>query len=301
MSTAFGAGATEQGAHRRRRGHRRAEGRHADLGRARSRATAARWCWTRATATTIRCSKRWTTWSRAWPARWADVRWCRPRPDGTKVQYHSAASGRIVCGYSEGLRPMVKSAAELVVYVVDDDASVPERAGPPDAFGRPSCIGLRLRRGLPGAGGPGAVGCVVLDISMPGLNGLQVQERLTQAAVGIPVIALSARDDDETRRLARALGTRFFFASRSTTRPCWTPSTGSPSGGAAPSVAPRADDQPASAPPPRCCAVAARATMSAPHRLTSSATERTPIFSMTRARCTLTVFWRSPCRRRSAC
>lgn len=46
---------------------------------------------------------------------------------------------------------------------------------------------------------------------MPGFNGLQVQERLTRAAIGIPVIALSARDDDETRRLARALGTQFFL------------------------------------------------------------------------------------------
>jgi len=58
---------------------------------------------------------------------------------------------------------------------------------------------------------PAGTACVVLDITMPGLSGLQVQEQMIARAISIPVIALSARDDDETRRLARSLGTRFFL------------------------------------------------------------------------------------------
>ncbi|MDN8617253.1 response regulator transcription factor [Variovorax ginsengisoli] len=134
---------------------------------------------------------------------------------------------------------MVKSAADLVVYVVDDDASVRGGLARLMRSAGHRAITFDCGEAFLAQAAQGAVGCVVLDISMPGLNGLQVQERLTQAAVGVPVIALSARDDDETRRLARALGTRFFLRKPVDDQALldaidWV--TGS--GGAAPSVAP---------------------------------------------------------------
>src|SRR5215475_1269339 len=102
--------------------------------------------------------------------------------------------------------PMAAAPHPLVVCVVDDDSSV--RIG--------------LARLMRSAGhraevyesgeqflqsvNPAGVACVVLDITMPGLSGLQVQEQMIARAMTIPVIALSARDDDETRRLARSLG-----------------------------------------------------------------------------------------------
>ncbi|MDM0029638.1 response regulator [Variovorax saccharolyticus] len=106
---------------------------------------------------------------------------------------------------------MVKSSADLVVYVVDDDSSVRSGLARLMRSAGHRTMTFDCSEALLAQAAQGAVGCVVLDISMPGLNGLQVKERLTQAAAGIPVIALSARDDDETRRLARALGARFFF------------------------------------------------------------------------------------------
>src|SRR5687768_1494679 len=54
-------------------------------------------------------------------------------------------------------------------------------------------------------------GCVLLDMTMPLLNGLEVQAWLNARGIRIPVIALSARDDDETRLRARELGARFFL------------------------------------------------------------------------------------------
>jgi FixJ family two-component response regulator len=53
--------------------------------------------------------------------------------------------------------------------------------------------------------------CVLLDITMPNVTGLEVQARLKQKGMNLPVIAVSARDDEETRRLARELGVQFFF------------------------------------------------------------------------------------------
>jgi FixJ family two-component response regulator len=47
-------------------------------------------------------------------------------------------------------------------------------------------------------------GCVILDIQMPGLNGLEVQLRL--AGSGIPVILITAYDDVGVRSQALASG-----------------------------------------------------------------------------------------------
>jgi FixJ family two-component response regulator len=53
--------------------------------------------------------------------------------------------------------------------------------------------------------------CVLMDITMPRMSGLQLQGRLLARGVHLPVIAVSARDDEETRSTARQLGARFFL------------------------------------------------------------------------------------------
>jgi FixJ family two-component response regulator len=58
---------------------------------------------------------------------------------------------------------------------------------------------------------PQLEGCVLLDITMPRVTGLELQKELRNRGFKLPVIAISARDDVETSRLARELGARFFF------------------------------------------------------------------------------------------
>ena len=53
--------------------------------------------------------------------------------------------------------------------------------------------------------------CVLLDITMPRLSGLQVQSQLKERGIDLPIIAISASDDEDTRSMARALGARFFL------------------------------------------------------------------------------------------
>jgi FixJ family two-component response regulator len=55
------------------------------------------------------------------------------------------------------------------------------------------------------------VHCVILDVQMPGLNGLQVQERLTRSAKTIPVIFITAHDDAATRGRALSAGAVAFL------------------------------------------------------------------------------------------
>jgi two-component system, LuxR family, response regulator FixJ len=48
--------------------------------------------------------------------------------------------------------------------------------------------------------------CVLLDVHMPGLTGLQVQARLRDAGMDIPVIFITASDDADIARRALEAG-----------------------------------------------------------------------------------------------
>ena len=53
--------------------------------------------------------------------------------------------------------------------------------------------------------------CIIIDIRMPGLTGFDLLERLITERIRIPVIAVSAHDDAETREHAKELGAVSFF------------------------------------------------------------------------------------------
>ena len=55
-----------------------------------------------------------------------------------------------------------------------------------------------------------AVDCVVLDVQMPGLSGLQVQEQLARNGHRLPVIFITAHDDTVVRDQALAAGALAF-------------------------------------------------------------------------------------------
>ena len=106
---------------------------------------------------------------------------------------------------------MEKTKVATVVYIVDDDDAVR------DGFARLlRSVGLESRPYRSAAkflaevaNAPGA--CILLDITMPLMDGPQVQENLRTRGIHLPVITISARDDDETRALARELGARMFL------------------------------------------------------------------------------------------
>ncbi len=102
--------------------------------------------------------------------------------------------------------------APLIVYIVDDDEAVRTgfarliRSAGLDA--RPYASAETFFAEVTDAPG----GCVLLDITMPRMSGPQVQQQLTARGIGLPVITVSAKDDDDTRAWARALGARLFLS-----------------------------------------------------------------------------------------
>ena len=55
------------------------------------------------------------------------------------------------------------------------------------------------------------VDCIVLDVHMPGMNGLEMQGRLLETGVCPPVIFISAEDSPHTREAALAAGAVAFL------------------------------------------------------------------------------------------
>ena len=48
--------------------------------------------------------------------------------------------------------------------------------------------------------------CVVLDINMPGMSGIELRRRLAKIDSRLPVIFMTADDDESTRTAAKAAG-----------------------------------------------------------------------------------------------
>src|SRR5215813_6523494 len=104
---------------------------------------------------------------------------------------------------------------EAIVFVVDDDESVRESLG-----GLIRSAGLRvetfasaqqflagLRSDTMGAaGGMGAPSCLVLDVHLPGLSGLDLQKRMAEINIEIPIIFITGRGDIPTSVRAMKAG-----------------------------------------------------------------------------------------------
>lgn len=100
---------------------------------------------------------------------------------------------------------------KLTVYVVDDDASVRQAlemllnsAGMDVVTFKSAdeCIQYDLRE---------ENACLITDIKMPRISGLELQQKLTERKIKIPVIFLTAFDSEETRNQTKQAGAAGYF------------------------------------------------------------------------------------------
>src|SRR6266571_7783138 len=103
-----------------------------------------------------------------------------------------------------------KMPEDLVVSIVDDDVSV--RRSTRRLL---RCSGFRVEAFASAeefldSKLAGETACLILDLRMPGMNGLELQRRLTQNGDPVPIIFLSAHASEEDERSAlRAGAVRF--------------------------------------------------------------------------------------------
>jgi FixJ family two-component response regulator len=93
--------------------------------------------------------------------------------------------------------------AKCLISIVDDDQSVRESlASLLRSVGFEVCSFASAQDFL-ASGRPPASGCLLLDVRMPGMSGLELQQHLAATDVRVPIVFLTAHGDEEAR--ARAL------------------------------------------------------------------------------------------------
>jgi FixJ family two-component response regulator len=98
-----------------------------------------------------------------------------------------------------------------LIAVVDDDMSLREAlAGLLGAYGY-RIDSYASGHDLLSCGKLGDYALFILDVQMPGLDGLQVQEAITGAGVAAPVIFLTSSLEADVRRRALAQGAAAFL------------------------------------------------------------------------------------------
>ena len=111
--------------------------------------------------------------------------------------------------------------AAPLVAIVDDDESVRQ-----STLRLIRSFGYRAHAFATGAeflASPAAseAACVVLDVRMPHMDGLEVQRRLAETGARIPIVFLTGRATDDEEGV-RGRGERWrSCASRSARTPCW--------------------------------------------------------------------------------
>ena len=100
----------------------------------------------------------------------------------------------------------------MTVYVVDDDASVRRALG---RLLKSAGLSVRvfasaeefLESGVPYQGA-----CLVADIRMPGMSGLELLQELHRRGASIPAILVTAHDTQESRMEAALAGAAGYFS-----------------------------------------------------------------------------------------
>jgi FixJ family two-component response regulator len=81
------------------------------------------------------------------------------------------------------------------IFVVDDDASVREAVSNLLESVGFDAQAFASTEGFRNAARPDAPSCLVLDIKLPGANGLDFQEALARAGISIPIVFITAHGD----------------------------------------------------------------------------------------------------------
>ena len=100
---------------------------------------------------------------------------------------------------------------DTCVYIVDDDESVRNAltrlmrsAGIKSfVYGDPELFLSEVQNDC--------CSCIIMDITMPHLNGFELCAKLTDKGITIPVVAVSAHDDNESLRMAQDMGVKLYL------------------------------------------------------------------------------------------
>jgi FixJ family two-component response regulator len=89
-----------------------------------------------------------------------------------------------------------------VVATVDDDRRVREAVQSILESAGYEAVGFESGEAFLESGALSGVACVVADVRLPGIDGLELQRRVRRDRPDVPIIFITAHDDDHVRRRA---------------------------------------------------------------------------------------------------
>ena len=92
--------------------------------------------------------------------------------------------------------------ADLTVHIVDDDPAVRDSLSLLLSVRGHRTATFKSAESLLAAVGPETSGCVIADLRMPGMDGLELQRELAARAIGMPVIIVTGHGDVRSAREA---------------------------------------------------------------------------------------------------
>jgi len=98
-----------------------------------------------------------------------------------------------------------------VIYVIDDDASVCKAMTRLMKSAGLSVQTFASAEAFLSSAQPTESDCLLVDIQMPGMSGLELQRQLAHLGYHVPVIFITAFDDDQVRKQARQIGAAGYF------------------------------------------------------------------------------------------
>ena len=102
-------------------------------------------------------------------------------------------------------RPVRTPGEQLVIAIVDDQAALREatenllKSAGLKAVSFASAEDFLQATALDGAG------CLILDVRLPGMSGLELQQRLAADGIHVPIVFITAQEDGDGRMRAQAL------------------------------------------------------------------------------------------------
>ena len=94
----------------------------------------------------------------------------------------------------------------FIVMIVDDDGSMRRAARRLIKSSGFAVETFASAEDFLGSGRLDATACLVLDVQMPGLNGLELQSRLISEGFQIPIVFITAYNDENAREQALRAG-----------------------------------------------------------------------------------------------
>ena len=100
---------------------------------------------------------------------------------------------------------------KILIYVVDDDASVRQALKMLLISANMEVRTFEQAKDLLNCEFRKEKVCLIADIKMKGLSGIELQQQLAKRGIKIPIIFLTAVDSSEIRRQAKQAGAAGFF------------------------------------------------------------------------------------------